>query len=218
MHLIDLSNVRFAEATSFKPPAGATILVSADAGPLLAIAPRDAFEDAVLGAEIVGTTGQGERYANSDWPLRLSFPVFILNLLSYFCDAENGGVASLRPGGTLVFRSLSASDHCAIRTPSGHTVTLRRQTGESFAFDGTDTLGVYAIEEPGQPQRHFVVNLFDSAESTIDPRRDITIGQAEIEGETTWQGARHELWRPLILGALGVLCLEWYIYNRRVVL
>src|SRR5438034_3353181 len=41
----------------------------------LPISPRDGFEDAVLGAEIVGSNEQGERYANTDWPLRLSFPV-----------------------------------------------------------------------------------------------------------------------------------------------
>lgn len=218
MHLIDLSNVKFAEANVLKPPVGATILVSTDKGPLLAIAPRDGFEDAVLGAEIVGTNEQAERYANSDWPLRLSFPVFILNTLSYFSDVSNAGVMSLQPGTPAVLRSLGTSEQCVVKTPGGQAVMLHRQGGEAFVFNGTSALGVYAVEEPEQPVRHFAVNLFDSAESTIDPRRDVEIGHTSVEGESTWQGARHELWRPLLLGALGVLCLEWYIYNRRVIL
>lgn len=218
MHLIDLSNVKFAEGTVLKPPAGATTLVSTDQGPLLAIAPRDGFEDAVLGAEVVGANEQGERYANSDWPLRLSFPVFVLNALSYFSDVSNAGVMSLQPGVPAVLRSLGTSEQCVVTTPAGQAVTLHRQGGEAFVFNATESPGVYAVAEPEQPVRHFVVNLFDSAESTIDPRLDVEIGHTSIEGESTWQGARHELWRPLLLGALGVLCLEWYIYNRRVIL
>lgn len=218
MHLIDLGNVKFADATILNPPTGATILVSTDKGPLLAIAPRDGFEDAVLGAEIVGTSEQGERYANSDWPLRLSFPVFILNALSYFGDVANGGVMTLQPGMPAVLRPLGTGSHCAVKTPAGQSVPLHRSGGEAFVFNDTDALGVYSVEEADQPVRHFAVNLFDSAESTIDPRRDVEIGQTAVEGESTWQGARHELWRPLLLGALGVLCLEWYIYNRRVIL
>lgn len=218
MHLIDLGNVKFAEASVLKPPTGATILVSTDKGPLLALAPREGFEDAVLGAEIVGAGGDGERYANSDWPLRLSFPVFVLNTLSYFSDASRGGVMSLQPGTPAVLKTPGTSRECVVKTPTGQAVTLQRQGGEPFVYNGTEALGVYAVEEADQPLRHFAVNLFDSAESTIDPRRDIEIGSTAIEGQSTWQGARHELWRPLLLGALGVLCLEWYIYNRRVIL
>lgn len=217
LHLIDLSNVRFAEATPLKPPGGATVLISTDAGPLMAVAPRDGFEDVVLGAELVGTDDQGNRFANSDWPLRLSFPVFVWNLVSYFGET-GASVISLQPGQAAVLRPQGAADELTVRKPSGETATLKRHRGEPLSFADTGALGVYAVEEPKQPVRHFVVNLFDNEESTISPKPDIEIGHSEVEGLATWEGARHELWRPLLLGALGVLCLEWYIYNRRVVL
>ena len=44
------------------------------------------------------------------------------------------------------------------------------------------------------------------------------IGYVEVKGKPGWQGARRELWKALLLGALGILALEWYVYNRRVYL
>ena len=215
MQLIDLGNVKFAEASPLVPPAGSSVLISTDAGPLFAIAPRDSFEDAVLSAEIVGSSDAGQRYANTDWPLRLSFPVFILNTLSYFSDSAAGGSTSVQPGGSVSLRAVGSADTLTVRTPSGESIPLARDRGESFSFSGTDELGIYTVEEANEPAKHFAVNLFDSAESNIQPRSDIHIGYSKVQGQADWQGARNELWKPLLLGALGVLCLEWYIYNRR---
>ncbi len=219
MQLIDLGNVNFAEAGALKPPAGSTVLISTDVGPLLAIGPRDNFEDAVLAGEIVGTNDKGERYANTDWPLRLSFPVFVLNVLTYFGDASaSGGSTSIEPGRAIMLRSAGAADTLTVRTPDGRSVGLKRERGEAFNFSDTDALGLYTVEEPQQDLRHFAVNLFDSAESDIDPRPTIQIGYSAVKGEAGTQGARRELWKFLLVGALVVLALEWYIYNRRVYL
>ncbi len=217
MHLIDLGNVRFAEGTILKPPEGATTLMTADAGPLLAIAPRGAFEDAVLGVEIVGVDAAGKRFANTDWPLRVSFPVFVLNTLNYFGDASaSGGSTTLQPGETMALRGVGSSGRLTVRTPSGKSVTLEGQAGSSLHFGDTDQTGIYTVEESGQPARYFAVNLFDAAESQIEPRAAVEIGYDKVLGQASWEGGRVELWKPLLLAVLCVLCLEWYIYNRRV--
>ncbi len=219
MQLIDLGNVKFAEAAALKPPAGSTVLVSTDVGPLLAIGPRDNFEDAVLSAEIAGTNDKGERYANTDWPLRLSFPVFVLNVLSYFGDASaSGGSTSIEPGRPILLHAAGSADALTVRTPDGRSVALKRERGETFNFSDTDVLGLYLIEEPQHEPRHFAVNLFDSAESNIDPRQVVQIGYSPLTGQAGQQGARRELWKLLLIGALVVLGVEWYIYNRRVYL
>ncbi|MBI3839985.1 MAG: VWA domain-containing protein [Planctomycetia bacterium] len=219
MQLIELGNVKFAESLPLKPPAGATVLIDSDAGVLFAIAPRGGFEDAVLGAEIVGTNDEGERYANTDWPLRLSFPVFMLNALGYFGGSSTAAAtASVQPGHSITLRSSSTAETIEVRAPSGKSIGLKREKAETFSFSGTEELGIYQVEEPNQEPRRFAVNLFDSSESNINPRPDgaIRIGYVKLNGESGWQGARRELWKTLLLGALGVLCLEWYIYNRRV--
>jgi hypothetical protein len=216
VQLVELSNVRFAEATILKPPQGAGVLISAEAGPLLAIAPRGSFEDAVLGAEIVGVDKDQKRYANTDWPLRVSFPVFVLNALAYFGDTGAGGVESVQPGHPVPLRATGDSGALVVRTPGGRSISLAPAAGETVPFGGTDELGIYMVEEAGQPPRRFAVNLFDSAESNIPPRGSLEIGYDQIAAEAAWEGARMELWKPLLVAVLGILCLEWYIYNRRV--
>ena len=217
MQLIDLGNVRFAEGTILKPPRGSTALITTTAGPLFAVAPRGAFEDAVLGGEIVGTNEQGERFANTDWPLRVSFPVFVLNTLAYFGDAAGAaGIPSVRPGSGVSLRGSGSAGKLVVRTPSGQAVEFERSGGQNVQFSETGQPGIYAVEETGQPTRHFAVNLFDPAESNIEPRQEVRIGYEEVRGQASWEGGRVELWKLLLLVVLGVLCVEWYIYNRRV--
>ncbi len=219
MQLIDLGDVKFAEGRVLTVPQGGTVLVDSHAGPLFAIAPRGAFEDAVLAADIIGVDAEGQNFANTDWPLRLSFPVFVMNAVRYFGGADSAAAAAnVQPGQSVTLRSAESAPELEVRTPAGEVVSLSRDTSDAFSFSGTDALGVYEIEEADQPVRRFAVNLFDSDESRIGSREDVQIGYVEVEGEATWEGARRELWKALLLVALGVLCLEWYIYNRRVYL
>ena len=53
MQWIDLGNVEIASATPLELPPGGRTLIDSTAGPLLAIAPREGFEDAVLGFVLI---------------------------------------------------------------------------------------------------------------------------------------------------------------------
>jgi hypothetical protein len=215
LNLIDLGNVRFAESTMLRTPPGATVLITTATGPLLAIAPRGGYEDAVLGAEIVGQSETGERFANTDWPLRVSFPVFMFNTLNYFGDASTSGrVPSIQPGRSIALKGTGSAQGSKVRSPAGRVSTFDQKG--SVQFSDTKSLGVYLVEETGRAPRHFAVNLFDPAESNIEPRSKVQVGFDEVSGQANWEGGRLELWRPLLIAVLGVLCLEWYIYNRRI--
>jgi hypothetical protein len=141
----------------------------------------------------------------------------VLNALAYFGDAAGaGGIQSVQPGQAVALRAAGAGGALAVRTPGGKSISLALAPGETGQFAATDELGVYTIEESGEPPRHFAVNLFDSMESNIPPRDSVEIGHDEIAGTAVWEGGRVELWKLLLVGVLGILCLEWYIYNRRV--
>jgi hypothetical protein len=220
MHLVDLGNVKFAEGAPLQAPPGSNVLVDSSAGPLLVIAPREAFEDAALGAEIVGTDEGGNRYANTDWPLRLSFPVFVLNVLEYLAVEHRAAEsASVAPGHPVTLRQNAGSDRLTVSTPEGKPIPLERGKLDAFRFSGTDELGVYTVTG-GQDQQRFAVNLFDAAESDIRPlaQNAVKIGFIEVPGQSSLEPARVEAWTWLLLAALSVLLLEWYIYNRRVYL
>ncbi len=216
MQLVDLRNVRFVEGATLAPPQGSSALITTSSGPLLAIAPRGTRQDAVLGASIVGMDALGERFANTDWPLRVGFPVFVLNTLRYLGGTDDGNaIANTSPGQPISLQPAIARARLTVQTPEGKKLEISGDS-ERRQFTDTEQIGVYQIAETGQPVRHFTVNLFDRAESDIPPRDEVQLGFAEVTGQASWEGGRTELWRWLLLAVLGVLCLEWYIYNRRV--
>lgn len=219
MQWIDLGNVKFAEGTPLKGPTGARVLIDSDAGPLLVIAPRQGFEDAVLGVELVGVNDQGESVFNTDWPLWLSFPLFVLNTLEYLTGSnEMAAAASVQPGQPLNLRSESRAGELTVRNPAGKSVAVPRSRQHTYLFSGTDQLGAYEVLEKGRLRERFVVNLFDSRETDIAPRHAdaIVIGYNKVQAQASWEGGRREVWKWLLLGVLAVLSAEWYIYNRRV--
>ena len=221
---IDLGDVLVAEATPLKVPRGGSVLVDSDAGPLLALAPRDAFEDAVLGFVILDEAaepgGAAKRYMGTNWLIRPSFPVFVLNLLDIWAGAGTcwrpAACGRARPW-SLGRRPAGPGGRCRFARPAGQTVEAAARAGK-VAFADTGELGVYEVQSGGKTVRRFAVNLFDPAESAIrpDPAPAIKIGDVKVTGESGWEAGRREIWKYLVVAGLVVLLLEWYIYIRRI--
>jgi hypothetical protein len=219
LHFVDLGNVLFAAGTPLKPPPGGTTLLESNKGILFAVAPREGWEDAVLGAEIVAVDEKGELTRNTDWPLRLSFIVMLRNVLEYLGGHRGAAeVAALSPGRLVTLQSKKPTERMSVKSPSGQNLDVRVTPQHRVNFTGTEELGIYEAQEGKEVTARFAINLFDSAESDIRPRPEnsIKIGYVDVEGHNQWEGARRETWKPLLLTALCVLLLEWYIYNCRI--
>ncbi|MCA9099897.1 MAG: hypothetical protein KDA63_02035, partial [Planctomycetales bacterium] len=219
LQLIEMVEVRIVEATPLVAPSGATSLIDTDrAGVVFAIAPREAFEDAVLGFSLVTAEG-----LNTDWPMKLSFPLFLFNVIEYLGGVRDPLVAgTVAPGSSVKLETEGAGEELEVQKPDDARVTVLRSDFGTYHFAETDELGVYAVsagDEKKLPQ-HFAVNLFDPQESNIrlPETNQITIGNVDIAGSAAEQVARHQGWKILVLLALVVLLVEWYIYNRRVYL
>jgi hypothetical protein len=219
MRFIDLGNVTIAEGQALEPPPGSTALIDAHIGTLAAVAPREGFEDCVLGFEIVGQSEDGERYANTDWVRRYSFPLFVHNFLEYLGGARSVSLTgSVKPGKSMTIRSVAPVDRITVADPSGDRRRIARQGQSGFIYGYTEDLGVYEVMEQGKLTQMFSVNLFDSVESDIQPRENIQAGHLDVARQSGWLPMRRELWRYLVVAGIVLLGLEWYIYNRRVYL
>jgi hypothetical protein len=218
MQYLELGDVLVVEGTPLKTPPGGAALIDADIGPLFAIAPRQGFEDAALGWEILGADDQGQVEPKTDWIIRRSFPVFAMNVVRYLGGlARIGQTASVRPGETLVLRTESPTDRASVQRPDGQRTEIARQAANQWVITDTEQQGIYRTLEGGtKPTRRFAVNLFDSRESDLQPRPTIELGHEEVAGVGGLLPARKELWRWLLGAGLVVLVFEWYVYNRRV--
>jgi hypothetical protein len=158
---------------------------------------------------------------NTNWPVRRSFPVFMMNAVKYLGGIRGSLAApNISPGAPAILRTAGPAPKVLITSPHGERYEISREQQNTFVFSRTDELGLYEVREGSGQQvaQQFAVNLFDSRESDLTPAEKIDIGHEEVEAKEGKQVARKETWRWLLMGALGVLLFEWYIYNRRVYL
>jgi hypothetical protein len=216
--LVDMSYVRIAEGRALKPPLGSTVLFDSVIGPVLAIAPRDAFEDAVCGFPLF-VEENGETVPNSTWPLRPSFPVFFFNAIRYLGGSRGvQAIGNVPPGSPMTIRSPAVVTEITVTNPQGERTTMRRTNQAPFVYTSTQDLGVYTIQEGSDKEvsHRFAVNLFDRQESDLRPRENLDLGHETVPGQAGFAAARRETWKWILLLGLGVLLFEWYVYNRRV--
>jgi hypothetical protein len=214
------SDTLIAKATPLMVPSGGKALIDSDKGTLLAITSREGFEDAVLGFPLraVREDKEGKRDApNTSWHTRRGFPVFVLNLVQYLGGgraAQSEG--SVRPGQRVVLDTPTPETRLEMKYPNGDTTRLGEGKSGKVAFTDTAKLGIYEAKADDKNIQRFAVNLFEPAESDIAVRSKIHIGDVPLAAATSAEVTRQEIWKLLLLSAVVLLALEWYIYNRRV--
>ncbi|HEV7224795.1 MAG TPA: BatA and WFA domain-containing protein [Pirellulales bacterium] len=212
MQIVELGDVLIAEAAPLVVPPGGTVLIDSNAGAMFAIAPREGYEDAALAFTLID-----ENRVGSNWVLKPSFPVFVLNVLEYLGGSRTSlATDNVQPGQTVAWRSDTAGETIQVVLPDRTAVDLRRGKLNTFKFTGAAKVGAYDVREGDKVTGRFAVNLFDSLESELPPRTELTVGDSKVTGQAGREPARRDAWKLLVLAALAVLLFEWYIYNRRV--
>ena len=183
---------------------------------LLAAIPRQAFTDLVLTFPLIGPDGKW----NTNWPLKVSFPLFLRNVLLNLGNVRDAGTEeALKPGQVKHLR-LGGATEIRVTKPGGDPERLARGARADFAVAGTDRLVPPHLihAEPGgkgSQSRRFAVNLFDPLESDLAPKGDVQVGAVTVAAG----GERKQpvdLWKWPVLAGLLVLVLEWWVYNKRV--
>lgn len=219
LQYVDMGTVRIVQGQSLKMPPGGTELLRTDAGILAAVAPRGAYQDAVIGMPLVKQTADGAM-ANTDWPIKRSFPVFVFNSLSFLGGAVSTASAkTVRPGQPVALNVSSRFEKIRIRSPLGKSSTLERAGHPNVIYTQTDEAGFYEAKpiDADRVLQLFTVNLFSEQESDIATAAEVAIGASTVAANQAQKDVgRFELWRWLLALALIVLSVEWYLYNRRV--
>ena len=218
MQYVDMGTVRIVEGSAITAPPGSTDLIRSDNGVLMAVAPREGYQDAVLGMSLF-KSGEGGDVPNTDWPIKRSFPVFLFNSLEFLGGAvSSAGSKSVQPGEPANLLLASRFEKVKVIDPSGRSQLLDRSGGPQLVATRTEALGFYRVE-PAETERVlqlFTVNLFSERESSIDVAPDIMLGEQRVAATPGREVVRHEYWRWLLLAALVVLTAEWIMYTRRV--
>jgi hypothetical protein len=188
------------------------VLEASGQKPLLFTLGRGPYTDLVQTFALVNAKGD----LTTDWPLQPSFPLFFRNVL-YTLGKVDDAVrpAGVQPGDPMVLRPEAGVETLLVTPPGQSAVKLERGLRPDFVFGDTDRAGVYKYQAPDGPWHSFTVNLLDSNESNIEPRDEIRIGSDRIvTGQERSQP--REIWKWVLLLAVGLLVVEWVVYNRRI--
>ncbi len=207
----------FLQGRAIQGPDGAHAVITASIGDVLVSAPRQGYEDVVVGLPLYRSGDDGGLTPNTDWPRRSSFPVFVMNAVRYLGRVQFYSAApNVSPGDVVRIRTDTNAREIEVVAPTGKQQRLARSRESLFVFTGTESLGTYTMRnKDDQVLRRFTVNLFAASESNLRPRQ-IAVSDEEVKRAQITEVRRLEYWKWLLLLALAILLLEWYIYNRRV--
>jgi Ca-activated chloride channel homolog len=154
---------------------------------------------------------------DSDWPLQISFPIFMSNAMNAFTPASIiVGESNLQVGETLKIRPPVDTDSMTIMHPdeTEEPVTLAGEVAYGHTSQpGLYTLNVTAGDET--QEQAFAVNLFGTGESRIAPQTALNLGGQAASDSGEAQFTLREFWPLAALVALIVLLVEWAVYHRR---
>lgn len=201
---IDYDNLVLASSPSMTLPESAVILLRSSKTPLVG-----AFRAGGGTACIVGFDP-----LKSNWPLLVSFPLFINNCLTWYSDQQTGKIESNIPVGKMVTVP-ATTDTPVIQLPNGEKQAMTKNTAGDFSFNAVDTCGLYTIRLKGNEGIDLAANLFDRNESQLTPvDTPVISGKAVLHVEPGRQ-MNQEYWKSLLIGVVFLVLLEWLVYHRR---
>jgi hypothetical protein len=152
----------------------------------------------------------------SNWPLRVSFPIFMANAVDWLNPAAVSSASLMVKGGDPFRYALPRPEPRAkVTLPSGETRDLDLSgSPNELVFAETQRQGAYRVQA-GTNNLVFCVNLLDAAESNTRPKAEIQLGQHASVQATAVRRANMEVWRTIAAFALVLLLGEWWYYHRR---
>ena len=148
--------------------------------------------------------------ARSDLPLKVEFPILLANAVSWLAGRDSTATdRTVRAGQPATIQTSAPS--ARITTPAGDVREVVSSDG-SIVFADTLRVGTYDVTAAAP----FAASLLSDAESNTTPRDSIRTRTGEAKGQMETFYSERETWRWVALFALGVLMIEWWIYQRKI--
>jgi len=223
-----LDDVNVARGHKLEPQVGSgdkVVGASGGTSPILVAGNRGAYKFVALGFDV----------RDSDLPMRVAWPLFLLNTVNFFTDEDARYISSFRTGDVWRVPVGTQATEATLALPGGGTEKVPVHEGRAVylgeragfyeltagrpppppAAEGAESS--VAAPANGLDKIAFAANLLDADESTISPAPELVVdGKPAGKVEGFHVGVRREIWIYLLLAAVLLTALEWATYHRRV--
>ncbi|MGO9839306.1 MAG: vWA domain-containing protein [Polyangiaceae bacterium] len=205
VRFLGLDAVNIAAGHKLLPEPGDKVVGASDGGasPILVAGVRGGYKFVALGFDATA----------SDLPLRVAWPLFVLNCINWFTDEDAEYLSSFRTGDVWRIPVGDAVAQATMKRPDGSTVSVPVHEGRAVML-GVDA-GFYQLIA-GQETTSFAANLLDAGESAISPQERLAVDGKDAGAPAGFRlGVRREIWIYLLLAAALLTAIEWATYHRR---
>ena len=213
MRFVDLDGLHLRTALHTSAQGWGQSLADGTSGPLIAAGEHD-------GLRVVSVAFN---LSDSDWPLRVSFPIFLTNAVRWLTAA--GGLGANSPetptGGVAAVTVPPGQSSVSITRPDGSKTAVNApDTGGVVLVDDTRQAGVY-LAHSGSTDYPFAVNLDSAAESRLASQHPPELTHAGTPPVAAAhlllsRRVKDNLWPTLAAAALVLLLAEWFVFHKRI--
>jgi hypothetical protein len=207
VRFLALDTVNIARGHKLQPEPGDRVVGASQDGPILVAGTRGGFKFVALGFDV----------RESDLPLRVAWPLFLVDTINWFTDEDATYLSSFKTGEVWRIPVGAPVTTAALKRPDGKTVDVPVHDGRAVYVG--DQAGFYELSVVSTPplRTAFAANLLDATESRIAPQDTLTVdGKTAGKLEGFRIGVRREMWIYLLIAAILLTAIEWATYHRRI--
>jgi hypothetical protein len=208
-----LDEVNILRGHKLVPEAGDKVVGASQEGPILVAGTRAGLKFVAMGFDV----------RESDLPLRIAWPLLLLDTINWFTDEDAQYLSSFRTGEVWRVPVTAAKGEAVLKGPTGVSEQVPVHEGRAVYLG--ERAGFYELSTPDPQDANaataggaaFAANLLDADESAITPAKEIQVDgkpAGQLEGFTV--GVRREIWIYLLILAAVLTAIEWATYHRRI--
>jgi Ca-activated chloride channel homolog len=208
MRFVNPGSFNIFSASKLDPKPGSLTLIDGSSTPLMVYGEEDYLRTLVFPFDLTPS--------NTDLVTRPTFPILMLNIVSFFRSYQTAASSGIRTEGISPISVDPLGTKVKLTAPDGSVIEFPVDGGHAFV--DVDHVGVYTMEVEGskdQTPKTIVANFFDESESDIATPVKLEVGQGEDAVKKFDINTERRIWKWLSMIAVLVLTVEWIFYHRK---